>query len=226
MLRNRSSTNRQLGVFAIGVLVGITAGAMSERMGWFPGPLSSKISYRSVTTRTRLVRADTLLLAQGDGIAMSGDSLFITVFTDLQCPYCRAFHETILPELALYGISVHYRHLPIPRHPQSYVRALLVECVGRRSITAARTLVDSLFKLIQVDDTTDVGRLPAVGVTLDEIGECDDAVRSDLMAARLLGVSGTPALLINNVLVAGALPAPVIREIYDKSRSNVAGHMR
>jgi thiol:disulfide interchange protein DsbC len=55
----------------------------------------------------------------------------VTVFTDVDCPYCRAFHKNIGQFNAL-GISVHYVMFPLDIHPGADKKAVDVWCAADR----------------------------------------------------------------------------------------------
>ena len=55
----------------------------------------------------------------------------VTVFTDVDCPYCRAFHKNIGQFNAL-GISVHYVMFPLDIHPGADKKAVDVWCAVDR----------------------------------------------------------------------------------------------
>ncbi|MDE1886050.1 MAG: DsbC family protein [Xanthomonadaceae bacterium] len=56
----------------------------------------------------------------------------VTVFTDVDCPYCRAFHKNIGQYNAL-GISVHYVMFPLDIHPGADKKAEAVWCAKDRN---------------------------------------------------------------------------------------------
>ena len=56
----------------------------------------------------------------------------VTVFTDVDCPYCRAFHKNIGQYNAL-GISVHYVMFPLDIHPGADKKAEAVWCATDRN---------------------------------------------------------------------------------------------
>ncbi|MGH8040591.1 MAG: DsbC family protein [Rudaea sp.] len=56
----------------------------------------------------------------------------VTVFTDVDCPYCRAFHKNIGQYNAL-GIAVHYVMFPLDIHPNADKQAIAVWCAKDRN---------------------------------------------------------------------------------------------
>ena len=56
----------------------------------------------------------------------------VTVFTDVDCPYCREFHKKIA-EYNNLGIAVNYVFFPLPMHPGADKKAEAVWCSGDRN---------------------------------------------------------------------------------------------
>ena len=100
----------------------------------------------------------------------------ITAFTDIDCGYCRKLHRQIAEYNDL-GITV--RYLAYPRsgvNTESYYKAVSVWCADDRK--AAMTEAKS-------------GKTPPRR-------ECDNPVQEHMAAARAVGVSGTPTLVLEN----------------------------
>lgn len=110
----------------------------------------------------------------------------ITVFTDIDCTYCRRFHSQIDEYLAE-GIEV--RYLLYPRNgpeSQSWVKAEQVWCSNDRNEALTLAKQDREFPT----------------------GECDaTAVHSHYALGQDVGLQGTPAILLGDgTLVSGYLP--------------------
>jgi thiol:disulfide interchange protein DsbC len=100
----------------------------------------------------------------------------ITVFTDIDCGYCRRLHNEIDKFLAM-GIEV--RYLFYPRAgigSQSYKKAVSVWCADDRK--AAMTLAKQ-------------GGNPGQKT-------CDNPVRKHMKVAKELGVTGTPLMILDD----------------------------
>jgi len=73
-------------------------------------------------------------LSDSDWIRGNKDAkVTIIEYSDIECPYCQRFHESVKEILDLYPNDVNwvYRHLPLPSlHPNSPKDAEAVECVG------------------------------------------------------------------------------------------------
>lgn len=120
----------------------------------------------------------------------------ITVFSDIDCPYCRKFHAEI-PALNEAGIKV--RYLSFPRAgvgSESYHKAVSAWCATDR--------VKALNQVMS-------------GVTIPE-KTCKNPVVNDMKLAELFGVNGTPNLLLDDgELLPGYVPAKdLIRKLTSK----------
>ena len=61
----------------------------------------------------------------------------VTVFTDVDCPYCRQFHKQIA-EYNKLGIAVNYVLFPLPMHVGADKKAETVWCAGDRNTAVHR----------------------------------------------------------------------------------------
>ena len=103
----------------------------------------------------------------------------VTVFTDTTCGYCRQLHEEMLDAIDEDGIKLRYLMFP------------------RAGVTSAAA--DTLRAIWCADD-------PQAAMTAAKRGEdvpahpeaCDPPVASQFEAARAIGVSGTPYLLLGD----------------------------
>ncbi len=119
----------------------------------------------------------------------------ITVFTDIDCGYCRKLHKEI-EQFNDKGITV--RYLMFPRsgvNTASYYKAVSVWCEDDRKAA----LTDS-----------------KAGKSLPK-AECDNPVKAHMDLGKLLGVRGTPAIVLDDgELLPGYVPAVKLARILDK----------
>lgn len=120
----------------------------------------------------------------------------ITVFTDIDCPYCAKLHKEI-PELNKAGINV--RYLAYPRAGMgsaSYSKAVSVWCADKPN---------------QSMDDAMVGIPP-------ENKQCLNPVRDHMMQAEVFEVNGTPNIILDNgELLPGYVPAKKLIEMLKTS---------
>lgn len=99
----------------------------------------------------------------------------VTVFTDIDCPFCRRFHEQVGQYNAL-GIAVNYVFYPLDIHPGADKKAEAVWCAKDRksAFTAAMSGQDAA---------------PAT---------CANPIAETTKAAESTGVIGTPTILADD----------------------------
>ncbi len=118
----------------------------------------------------------------------------VTVFTDIDCPYCRRFHQQIA-EYNKAGIAVNYILFPLSIHPGADKKAIAVWCAADRN--AAYTAAMS-------------GQDPGTKT-------CDNPVAELTSMATAIGVNGTPTVFAEDgTQVSGNIayePAKLIVEL-------------
>ena len=120
----------------------------------------------------------------------------ITVFTDIDCGYCRKLHS----EMAQYGEEgIRVRYLSYPRSgpgTASFAKAISVWCADDREAAMTRA---------KAGDEVE-GR------------ECENPVLAHFELGREVGVSGTPALVLDSgQLVPGYVPAKRLKLMLDQA---------
>lgn len=110
----------------------------------------------------------------------------ITVFTDVDCPYCAKLHNEV-PQLTKAGIKV--RYLLYPRsgvNSETYKRSVAVWCAK--------------------------DRIKAVGIAKSggalDMKTCDNPVASNFKLGQSLGINGTPTIILDSgQVLPGYVPA-------------------
>lgn len=121
----------------------------------------------------------------------------ISVFTDIDCGYCRKLHS----EMAEYNkLGIKVRYLAYPRagvDSSSYKKAVTVWC--------------SDDKKTAMDDAKRGKSLPA-------FKECKNPVKQEMILAQQLGVTGTPSILLENgQLYPGYAPASRLIKVLEQA---------
>jgi protein-disulfide isomerase len=152
------------------------------------------------------------------GRAFSGDSgasTTMVIFTDLQCPVCRAVHRETLSPLAnkypheLRLLLVHY---PLSYHPQALPAARATEyVVGERALRRWLDVVfekqDSLSTKSMASFALDAGISDSARIAKCAAAEeSSAAIDQGLALGRRLGIRGTPTILLNGRML-GSTPA-------------------
>lgn len=155
----------------------------------FLGELLDTNSKENLTeTRRAALTAEKLAKYDEDQMIVIGPedaTRYVTVFTDVDCPYCAKFHRDV-PTLNAAGIEV--RYLLFPRgglSGRSYERAVGVWCAADR--------IES------------VGIAKAGGEV--EYKDCDNPVQGHYELGQEVGINGTPAIFLDDGrLIAGYIP--------------------
>lgn len=134
----------------------------------------------------------------------------VIAFTDFECPFCRRYHEVVLPlvQHALPdSVSWSVVHFPLAMHKFAREAAIVFEC-SKQNSGAEKRLIDVLFA------KQDSFGLKAWSQYVMEAGISDTAgiercrrarsrsamVDSGVAAAEEVGVRGTPGIMVNGWL--------------------------
>ncbi len=157
-------------------------------------------------------------------------------YSDLECPFCKRFHPTMLQVIKEYGDKVKwiYRHYPLSFHANAQKEAEATECAAKLGgNTAFWKYVDTI-----LDRTTSNGvgfALDKLGPLAEEIGlnestfttcldsgEFTQKVKDQITSGTAEGVTGTPGTIIIDAngatqLVPGAIPFEQLKPLIDKA---------
>ena len=168
--------------------------------------------------------------AEGPSKGPADARITIVEFSDFQCPYCQRAAGTVDEVLAKYPGEVRfvYRHLPLDRiHPNARGAAEAAACADEQGQFWAyhdklfennRALAKEDLLRYASDAGLDAGRFQAC---FDE-RRFKDKVEADLQAARAVGISGTPAFVVNGILLSGAQPAEAFFKVIDQELARPA----
>lgn len=142
--------------------------------------------------------------------------IMIVEYSDFDCPFCKAYHETMKRLMNTYGLQGQlawtYRHFPLPSlHPNAPLLASASECVAKLGGDEAFwKFSDLIFSERDTNDQTDISQLSnfadTAGVDVSAYERCVESketvalVEEDVQNALSLGVKGTPHsfILIGN----------------------------
>lgn len=164
--------------------------------------------------------------ARGDAKA----PVTVVEYTDFQCPYCQRGYQIMADRIMKdYDGKVRwvYKSLPLAMHPWAKPAAIAAECAGRQSPEKLWRMHDDFF--IRQDEINNgnyekkIQELAkAAKVDMKRFNACYDksetlkAVERDMEEARSMGISGTPAFVVNGHLVSGA-DYQTLRRVVDES---------
>jgi len=164
--------------------------------------LKSKVNL-STRERTAAKKAAVDQISEKDMIIYKPKKVkhVVTVFTDIDCGYCRKLHSEI-GEYNKLGIEI--RYLAFPRGglgSESYKKAVAVWCAKdrKKAITDAKKGINIASK------------------------PCDNPVAKEFHLGEELGVNGTPALVLENgQMFPGYAPPQQLAAALDQMRANVS----
>jgi len=123
----------------------------------------------------------------------------ITVFTDIDCGYCRKLHDE-MDQYNAKGITV--RYLAFPRsgiNSASYNKAVSVWCEKDRQAAMTRS---------------------KAGEDLPK-ADCDNPVKDEYELGQMLGINGTPAIILEDgSLLPGYIPAAKLATALDQGKGS------
>lgn len=149
------------------------------------------------TTRTDIRKGLMSKLDESQMIVFSPDKPrhTLTVFTDIDCGYCRKLHAE-MNELNSYGVKVRYMMFPRsgPNTP-SFQKAINVWCAKDQQVSMTKA---------------------KAGESIPQ-ANCDNPIASQFNLGQQLGVTGTPALLLDDgTLIPGYRPAKDLAAMLDE----------
>jgi len=147
----------------------------------------------------------------------------IIEFSDIQCPFCSRFHETIKKVMAAYDGRVRwvFRHFPLESiHPYARKAAEAAECAGEQG--KFWEYIDQAYENQQSLNESYISKIAGdIGLDAKKFDGClsedkyADKVSKDLREGQAAGVRGTPASFINGQLVSGAQPYEEVKKVID-----------
>ena len=153
----------------------------------------------------------------------------IVVFSDFECPFCRAFAPvTDSLRIRFPDVEVVERNFPLTNlHPHALNAALVGECAKRWGrYPAVRRELFSRLDLLEAERWDQVAAAAGIADTV-AFGKCVgserglSAIERDVAVANSIGAHGTPSVVVNDTLL-GTPPtyaelAARIRRIMDKA---------
>lgn len=161
-------------------------------------------------------------------------SVKIVEFSDMECPFCKKFHETMNQVMKEYAgkIALVYRHFPLDElHPKARKEAVATECANKLGGNDKFwAYLDRLMEITPSNNGLDPAELPKIAqyVELDSVkfnaclesGEFDKYIADNVADAINSGGRGTPysiAIAQNGkkFLISGAQSYEFVKSIID-----------
>ena len=178
----------------------------------------------------------TELLLQGEpALGSSNAPLTIVEFSDFECPYCRRFHEQVLPSLKREYIDkglVRFIHkdLPLPFHQQAKPAAAAARCAGEQN--RYWDLYGALFnQQTCLECKGVVGIAEELRLDTSALQACmqreatETLIKANLSEAKLHNIRATPTFVIGpsredgkhrGEIIEGAVPWPQFKALIDQ----------
>ena len=147
----------------------------------------------------------------------------VVEYSDFQCPYCRQIQPVLAELAAEYEGKVRWAFKDMPLadiHPEATRAAIAGRCADeqgkfwdlRTKLFEQELFTDGMYSAV----ATELGMKTEPFVKCMESGKYDGAVQADFNEARGFGLDGTPAFLVNGVLLSGAQPIDMFRKVIDR----------
>ena len=160
--------------------------------------------------------------AEGPSRGPKDAPVTIVEFSDFECPYCGAAHDTVEQVMNTYAGKVRlvFRQFPLSFHPHAAKAAEASLCAADQG--KFWEYHEVLFKNQKKLDPADLkAHATQVGLDPQKFGQCLESgdkkkvVDADQQAGMAAGVNGTPAFFINGIFLNGALPIDEFKKVID-----------
>ncbi len=153
----------------------------------------------------------------------------IVEFSDFQCPYCARAHQTMSDQVMKEydgKVKLVYKFFPLGFHPWAEPSAIAAACAYQQDTDAFWKLYDYFFTNQQQLNPQNVKdkateQLQGTKVKMDKWNDCYDNkktldwIKADQADGAAVGVTGTPAFLINGRKISGAQPFQNFKAVID-----------
>jgi protein-disulfide isomerase len=156
----------------------------------------------------------------------------IIEYSDLECPFCKRFHDTMKQVVAAYPSQIRwvYRHAPLVQlHSKAPAEANAAECAGEQG--KFWEFIDEVFTVTPANNGLDAAELPKIAAKVGvanaaQFKSCVDSnkyssvVQADLDDATKAGMRGTPYSVVVNAAgkklpINGSLPLESVKNTVD-----------
>ena len=149
----------------------------------------------------------------------------IVEFSDYECPYCRNWHQEVLPQLIEEypdQVRIVFRDFPLTSiHSNAVPAAIAANCAAEQDgYWEFNELLFNSEKGLSSDAYQQYAE--EIGLDTDSFNEClesnsyEDEVLADFEYASQFGVRSTPTFFINGIALVGAQPFEVFKQVIDQ----------
>lgn len=163
-----------------------------------------------------------------DDDEIKGDSnapVTIIEWGDFECPFCGRFYSQTLSQIdsnyiETGKVKLVYRDFPLSFHANAQKSAEAAECAGEQG--KYWEMHDKLFESGVSGGVNSFKQYAKeLGLSSAEFDDCLDSgimeqeVKKDMQDGGAAGITGTPGFIINGVLISGAQPYNVFKQVID-----------
>ncbi len=215
VIRSRTALWTVAGILVVGgALEAFSAWRLSKLL-----PLRQKFDREQVdkALASGLVAFDEL---NAGAVGPAHAALKITKFSDLECPHCRKYFLAIeaMRVSAQPAIQVSFRHFPLSNECNRFIPSRFHEaaCSGARAAICAEAqgkLFEFAEAAFNAQPGLDAAQIASIGAALgfdpEHFAACQAApsttrrLERDILLARMVGVEGTPASVVNGLFFEG-----------------------
>lgn len=150
----------------------------------------------------------------------------VVLYSDFQCPYCKTFYGTYKMLMTEYKDRVlfSYKHLPLDFHAQAMNAALAADCAGEQG--KFWEMADRLYTTQDTWGKTEgtqsfKSMTPSLGINSANFNKClddskyKDQIEADKKSAGEFGISGTPAVFVDDQFFGGVVSQEELKKVID-----------
>lgn len=173
-----------------------------------------------------------------------GAPVTVVTYSDIDCGYCKQFHEAMRKIMVDYGdsgkVAWVFRHFPvIEAHPNAAMHAEAAECVGMLGGNPAFwSFIDEVHGAAPLDREFDPKGYPSIVESLGiPAGDFESCLAGDSMEKRVsddydnaiaVGAAGAPFTVIlikgaDSIPIIGAVPYDTMRQVIETALGRVRG---
>jgi protein-disulfide isomerase len=147
----------------------------------------------------------------------------IVEFSDYQCPYCKKAHAAVKSVVAADGkVKLIYKDLPILGEASKISAVAALASVKQGKYEAFHDALMTNTAKLDADRIFDIAASVGIDVAKLKTDMDDPKIKAiidrNMALAQELGVRGTPAFVIGDQFVPGAVEAPALRELIADAR--------
>lgn len=170
-------------------------------------------------------RREELTGSRADPVAGNPDGAVTVVeFFDYRCPYCKAIAKDVIATLQAEGdVRIVFKEFPILGPDSEFAaRAALAADRQGKYLPFHQALMEHKG---QLDEEIVHGIADEVGLDLERLRkdmaapEIAEAISRNIALANALAIGGTPAFIVGDMLVPGAIDMKTLRDLVAKARS-------